>query len=341
MRCAILRNFTNYFLGYCVVLCAAISVQNLDASAITCSGGGRLGDKLTVFIKTFYYAEKFGLTFLYPSVPYADKFAFSAAKNRQMSYKECRYITQEQLDAPTFKVEPDLLYILRYTAKDGKFVDELHDKKIIYAIKKLLAPRVPVRAFSVPKDCITVAVHVRKGSGTDVPPIADSEEPVRDDKKNPSDKIWPTKFPPDSFYVDQIRKLSEIFNDRPLYIYLFTDDKNPEKLVKKYQSLLQKPSITFNYRKGTHNYSDSMIEDFFALTQFDCLIRPDSGFSRIPEFIGDHAITIYPEHATWQGNRLTVDTIIMKIKKPVCKGIFLDMHKLNESCAPYIIQKKF
>ncbi|HVW99408.1 MAG TPA: hypothetical protein VHA52_03065 [Candidatus Babeliaceae bacterium] len=112
----------------------------------------------------------------------------------------------------------------------------------------------------------------------------------------------PLKFPPTQFYIDQIAMLSKFLDNRPLYIHLFTDDKNPQKLLQLLQQHVDLPNITYGY-----NNSGSLIHDCYHMAQFDCLIKSTSTFSSIAQLIGDHMITIIPTESFWDSNILVIN----------------------------------
>ena len=79
-----------------------------------------------------------------------------------------------------------------------------------------------------------VAVHVRRGGGFDFANIK---------------ALFPLKFPPDSYYIEQISRLAYIYHDKKICICILTDDPNPNEIVKHYQETLQNPRLLFICRK--------------------------------------------------------------------------------------------
>lgn len=124
---------------------------------------------------------------------------------------------------------------------------------------------------------------------------------------------WQTKFPPDQFYVDQIRKLSDELQGKPFFVIICTDDKNPEELVQKIKQMVNRPVLIFEYR----NYRDlpfkeQINRDLYLLSHCDVLIRSQSYFSRIAELMGNHKLVIYPLNSRWEGNKLIMDEVVIK-----------------------------
>ena len=204
-------------------------------------------------------------------------------------------------------------------------------------LKNMLQPKDKIEKLTLPKDKITVAVHLRKGGGFDpelksaqyyntseyeteyeeinisknntsnIKRIVESTTKIDDrilalTKKSFSDQCWPEKFPPEQYYVEQIKKLSNLFNNKPIYIHIFTDDKNPNKLKKQIKKSVNLPNVEFTYNKQNKN----ILQDYSAMTQFDCLIRSMSGFAYLSQLLGNHKIIIYPIHLTWINSDLLI-----------------------------------
>ena len=104
---------------------------------------------------------------------------------------------------------------------------------------------------------------------------------------------FPLKFPPHSFFIEQVINLSTMFNDAPLYVHLFTDDPQPLKLLNRYKTLINKPNIIYGCQEY-NNHDQEALQDLFALTQFDCLISGESNFSILASKISDYRVIIYP-----------------------------------------------
>ena len=135
-------------------------------------------------------------------------------------------------------------------------------------------------------------------------------------KREPyADKIWPMKFPPDSYYIDQIKKLSLLFDDMPMYVYIFTDHPHPIQILNRYKSAIGKPNILYDCQKNSVPDAN-LFQDFFAMTQYDCLIRGGSNFSQMVHLIGNFKIIIYLKDAKWHGNNMVLDVGIVDNRVP-------------------------
>src|SRR5262249_19702632 len=124
---------------------------------------------------------------------------FSAMENRQGSPKS-KLLCVIGVLSPFFE-----------TWEDEKFEDEAFKAKL----QQLIKPIHPIPALPLPKECVTVAIHVRTGVGYDWQLNIDN---------------MPTKFPADSFYLNGLKAISKHFYDRSLYVQIFSDDPNPPSI---------------------------------------------------------------------------------------------------------------
>ena len=126
-----------------------------------------------------------------------------------------------------------------------------------------------------------------------------------------ADKKFPLKFPPEQYYVDQIKRISKLFDDVPLFVYIFTDDSSPLGLVEKIKKAVNKNNITFACRNRGNVHYAHVVEDFYNMSRFDCLIRSGSHFAIAAQLLGSHKIIIYPKHWQWVGKKLVIDEVFI------------------------------
>lgn len=128
---------------------------------------------------------------------------------------------------------------------------------------------------------------------------------------------WQTKFPPIQYYIDQLNFLMERLKNKPLYIQIFTDDKDPVALINIIQNKVQNTNITIHYEDNrSKSHATRIIEDLFNMARFDILIRSQSYFARAAELIGNFKIVMYPLHSYWDQKRsekkLIMDIVVIK-----------------------------
>ena len=301
----------------------------------------RFGDYIALYSAAKFLSEKYGIQLLYKRFPFShllvmdlcekkyDKGLLNQFKKVFPIQTEKDFIKQSNPKRPSLynicRVGFGFETVCSYAETNADFCNTL--RKMIASIK-------PLGKFWLPQDRITVAVHVRKGGGYDRPlsSIQQFDGHLNSVEYTQTlvgcrphcayiDQKFPLKFPPDQYYIDQIKKLSEMLGDAPLYVYLFTDDPNPIAILEEYEWIIGKPNILFDCQKEENRHDLNVIEDFFAMTKFDCLIRPQSNFSRGAQLIGKYKIVIHPKKAAWVDGKL----IINMVKIVICQedGTFI------------------
>lgn len=289
------------------------SIKRQPGCAVTYDmSGGRLGDCLLAYLHAKWISYLYDIPLLYKDFPYSNQLMLSSIDQRYgTSYtfqNEVQLYNGKPYDSnfldnkarstlyvvPYFGeslIELEFFHFLRSYYFPVDWNDPNFRAEIIQAIQ-------PKDWRAIPKlqltDRTTVAVHVRTGKGFDSPN---------------SNQHLPFKFPPHSYFIDQIRRITEIFKDQPLYIYLFTDDPNPKGIADTYISSLNNPNLQFIYRKSGNHHAMNVLQDMFGLAQCDCLIRGDSNFSIIPSLIKKFRVMIAPAHHVWEGDQLKIDQV--------------------------------
>ena len=257
---------------------------------------GRFGDNLLSYMHAKWISFKYGIPLLYKPFKYSDslelhKQEYLYTKESDNNYKKKVRLTRESLLNPS---EDSVLYIVPYFPEsdweqkntksftNGKWpyiqVD-WNNTLFIEQLRLLIKPTNPIPQLQLPSNRTTVALHMRKG-GTH-----DSKDVLA---------AFPLKFLTEEFYAEQLKKIYSLLGEKPLYVYLFTDDLKPARLAHNLQQRCKGLNIIFDYNRGENSDKVHVIEDFFALGQFDCLIRSESNYSFIMGKIVDYKIEIYP-----------------------------------------------
>ncbi len=217
-------------------------------------------------------------------------------------------------------------------------------------IRAAFTPLTSIEPVAKPPAVITVALHVRKGGGFDKPlastqeyatddipikgvylrknnprgshidifPIQWPAGPIYIDavrkyiskKNNFSDYLWPIKFPPDQYYIDQLKELSSMLPGKNLLVYLFTDDPNPEAIMERYSNQLKDhPRIIFSYRQKGNHHTKNILQDLFAIAQCDCLISASSSFATAAQLLGNHQILMFPVYAIAMPDKIIINIV--------------------------------
>ena len=308
------------FLGTFIILIFGSSsflAENNFNKAVTYElSPGRFGDNLLSYIHAKWISYKYSLPLLYKPFIYSDQLLLHYHEDlytEQHKKKFNQIVTLENENLINAHDNSSILYHVPYFPESkyelrsckgfkGKAWPYLEvdwtDKKFIEYLKIGIVPCKPIALLTLPKNKISVAVHLRKGGNHD-----DSSTIT----------AFPLKFVPDEFYIAQIKQLYTLLKGKPLYVYIFTDDNNPLKIVQKFKNFIQGCDIEFDCRKQGNCDTANVIEDFFALQQFDCLIHSESNFSFIMSKLGNYMISIFPDSFYKKDKQIIYDHINISI----------------------------
>ena len=336
------------------LLISSLLSNMLHASYVTYDfSGGRFGDNLLAYIHARWISYAYKIPLLYKPFEYSDKLQLHL-RHTQFNTVEPksfeRVVNFSGLLGKHNKLPisdtPNTLYIIPYfphcefdIGNRFHFDIDWNDKKFISILHSELASIEPVAPLKLPKDRHLVALHVRTGAGhdkifqlrgLDTEALIKGEKPIKKDSKDFAfrsqrgmpvsikskfaDKTHPLKFASDYYYVNQVKKISELLSDEPMYVHLFTDSSNPEKIAELYSKLTDKPNVIFGHREQGNQHNANVLEDFYALQQFDYLIRSESNFSIVAGFLKDYRITIFPKTFSWIYNYLEIDEVEIQFK---------------------------
>ena len=275
---------------------------------------GRTGDKLMQFTKALWVAYTHHLPFVSSPFKYSDKMLVHHADDSQ-SKKMANTLPKVSVRKDT-DLNPNrrALFQISYYFKHSSWGKPLevttwnglfNNKDFLIFLRKYIAPSFHIPPIEKPKDRIAIAVHLRKGGGIDHPLYSDRINNIKRDAF--ADKIWPIKFPPESYYVKQIKKISELLHNQKLYVHIFTDDQHPDQVVTRLQQKINNPNIMYSYRKIGNFHDNNVLEDLFNMVTFDYLIRGGSNYGQVAHLLGNYKIVIYPKEAYWQGSQMYIN----------------------------------
>lgn len=275
---------------------------------------GRFGDKLMQYTKALWVADQYKMPFIYTPFKYSDQLKMHGQLGNGNQQHEKLIKIHEKRDTNGSDSDKNKIYLISYYFKADNwqkpfFVHTwsqlIDNEPFLEKLREHIAPVSKLSKIDIPEDRISIAVHIRKGSQGDLPLYSD-----RSTRAAYADKLWPYKFPPESYYIEQIKRLSEMLNNAPIYAYIFTDDSDPLKLMNRIKISVKKNNILFNIRaKG--DSVPHVLNDFFGMIQFDVLIRGGSNFSQMVQLVGQFKIIIFPKHAEWDGDTMKLDVGII------------------------------
>lgn len=267
----------------------------------------RFGDCLMTFLHAKWIADRQGKLLLYKPFAYSDKLSLSKA---YFHYGKVRKLYSKEEQLTQFDVtyhRPNCNTILSvpyfpessYEKENGRteqneswkyFNVDWNDKVFRKTVLDDLTPLVPLKKVIPPEHMISVALHMRKGGNFD----------SQVDKEG-----FVMKFLPDSYYIEQLKALHNILGKPLLYVYIFTDDHNPGMIHRKFKSHFSGENIVFHCRRDKNTEKINVLDDFFSLFEFDCLIHSHSNFSLIPSLLHDYLVQITPTDVVIEGGKRT------------------------------------
>lgn len=278
-------------------------LKQTNSNALTYElSGGRLGDNLIAYLHAKWISYKHSIPLVFLPFPYSEAFQCHDEENhtppkhltsRQLISNELQFATMHEQDSTLFCLpySPESAYDYRFSHLHTwlPYIQvDWEDPLFKEQVRKMLTLKEKTQTFSLPQNEISVAVHVRRGGGVDDPKAY---------------LAWPLKFPPDSYYIEQIQRIDEIFCHQPLYVYLFTDDLDPPAIRDRYQAAIDRPNIRFACRESGNGPQVNVLDDFYMMTQFDCLIRSDSNLSIVASKLADYKVMIAPSRPRIQQER--------------------------------------
>ena len=275
-------------------------------SAITWqANGGRLGDDLFSFIRAKWLAYIYNLLLFYPPFPYSDQLMLCEQENIYTQDIPASFSTIKLLPLKTqnytINKNDNTLYVCRWKTIIYPNWSDMH---FMQQLKTAIAPRQKLETISIPDNCISIAVHVRTGGN-----FAEDNQMLKE--------THPLRFTPEKILIAQVKRLIKMLNnEKNIYLHIFTDHPQPQKLIKKFKKQLNNPRITFGYREENNDHDMNVLEDFFSMMEFDCLVRPQSHFSLFAQRLGKSTIAIFPASVQkTDDGRSEIDVIIIQTRK--------------------------
>jgi len=295
----------------------------LGITAVTYTfSGGRFGDNLLAYCHAKWISYKYHIPLLYKPFGYSDQLTM-----HQMELPYCNELEFQFADVITYGLETAIdaesncLYVVPFFPESifnrndydfpFLFFVDWEDPVFKAILNQMISPMVPVQCPALSKERVNVAIHVRKGTGWDIPNYCITPEQLT--------ASHPLRFAPDSFFIEQLKKITRLFPEEKIYVFLFTDHNDPGQLAQKFAKDVNCERMTIDYRASENNEFINVLDDFFALTHFDCLIRADSNFSFMASKLGNYTVQISP----WHGMVINGDTSIDWIQLIVRRQSFI------------------
>lgn len=283
------------------------------------NGKGAVCDSFLTFGHAAWFAYSLKLPLLYQPFPYSDQLQLDRDPTLLSLAPQCnetitldsvsdylqfyqRLNTEGTIDNALIVVPfyPESPYLFEGQLRKPQFSQvNWKDPQFKAQMRRWFSPKEPFPKLDLPQDKVLVALHYRTGEVYD---------------KKDWKLRFPLKAPPDQYYIDALNQLLAI-EKRPLYIYIFTDSLNPQATKQKFEELFPDHRIEFGCRESSRE--NAVLEDFFALEQFECLIRPESHFSMAAEYLFSYRIILSPVRFHWiNEHAIAVDQIQLEFNAP-------------------------
>lgn len=251
---------------------------------------GRLGDHLLTYCIAKLVAHLSGLPLYYSPIKGADELALSKLETYHPPKSRRTILIEEYKDTahlplyfprtgsknritrsiPTKETPIGYVCTLKTAIKNIKGFQDLYrytqkNPAFKAELSRMINPLIPIEPLPLPENMISVAVHVRTGGGFDKPLFMQSDLTEKPKSTHYfADQMYPKRFPPEIYYIEQIATVARLCDYKPLFVHIFTDDKNPAAIVERFKDKLSRLID-----------ADFITETDF-LTQTSSLINPES-----------------------------------------------------------------
>jgi len=251
-------------------------------------GDDRLGDQIILYMTSQAIAKQFGFTYLHRPFDYSDQFLLErdawCPENPESYFDEVVEVSDvtqfgKIKRSITRKSDKQVLYVVKWSMLIALLSRQ--NKAFFRSMRKKMAPNFELQHARLPHNAVTVALHVRTGGGYD------SEEVMA---------TFPNKFPDPVSALPYLNTVVNQAGSKKVYVYVFTDDRDPLSIVQRIEPLLKRPNVVFDCRREGNAHDKNVLEDFFFMMKFDYLIRPSlSMFPRAVGLLGDFKrVFVYP-----------------------------------------------
>lgn len=303
------------FLSFLLVF-SALNADPCRSQVTYRLSGGRFGDNLLAYMHAKWVSYRYGIPLIYHDFPYAKELMLEEYEKKPAASFSKQKVFKQRGGIDTFinGLENRTLYVIPYFPESSYelsidssfpyFKVDWEDSAFIAILKKMIAPKKEMKLPIFPPGRISVALHIRRGPGFD----------GGYDSLTLTKPSFPLKFPSLHFYIDAMERLYTVFQSAPLYVHLFTDDIDPPSLLNHFKREFKDCDILWNCRETNNHWNNNVLEDFFALIEFDCAIHGESNLPLCAGKIADYQIEIMPETFHWEGQEPIIDSVVVQGK---------------------------
>lgn len=294
----------------------------------------RFGNQLLAYFKAQWLVDKYDLPYLHEHFDFDHLLQVNNAHSELKSFLKTHPLAKtiriknfdEVLDFISKKHRRPIIFCVDFNSRDDQaphyhlheWTEMRENKRFIEKMRNLLSPAAPLDIVEIPENMKSIAVHIRKGGGDELPLWSIQyfdEEILREEKQKQydysivqnhfHDTLRPFKTPPEQYYVDQLNKVMEMYPNENFYVHVFTDDPDPVGLIERLKEKVSaRGEIIFNTRQQNNSHDSNVVEDLLSMMNFNVLIRTLSSYSVFSHVLGKHELVIYPKQYEWIGRCL-------------------------------------
>ncbi len=268
---------------------------------------GRFGDKLISYMHAKWIAYKYDIQLLYKPFKYSDKLKMHELETQYLPFIQNNRRLFNNLQRGIVHngvIKSDIsLHIVPYFPDfshedfENSLDADWEDPGFKNELKMSISPTYAFLPPQIPEKHLSIALHVRRGGGADAPMMCLRE---------------PLKAPPTSYYIEQLEYLYNKYPDEIFYIYLFTDDPNPQKLADEIEDAFI--DFKIHCRTSINRHNLNVLDDFFSMTYFQILIRPESNFSYSAARLADLRLEIAPKEFVIEDGEVSITRVEIREK---------------------------
>ncbi len=319
-----------FLFAFFIVFCFQLQAHCQRSGIVYRLSGGRFGDNLLAVAHGKWVSYRLGIPLVYTAFPYSDQLMLSVDPSTihrehftcsqvypidrgsdflRLTQAQSAYLKEPMMIVLPFYPDPEEAEGIRTFDPVELMFSGLYiqvgwnDPHFLRELRSLISPRNPVPQMQLPTDRVTVAIHIRTGAGGDEPSWGQFTS------------NWPLKGAPFSYYVDALKALYEEVN-QPLYAFIFTDSPNPFELQQAFERHFSDFDIVFDSRAKGNEHDKNVIEDFFAMKQFHCLVRGKSNYGYIASKIFPYDVVVSPLTYGYNAqNQVVIDRLVVQVNR--------------------------
>lgn len=288
---------------------------------------GLTGDHITGYIESRWIAYHKKIDFYYRQFKFSDQLNMHDMHKKFEDYKDAKKVIGVVDDANEVDVNADnTIYIMNLFPENNDV--DWENYEFMKMMQKEISPKNPLPSLPIPEGHLPIALHIRRGTSYEFPIFQEGatsnliRKPEEYDipEHNFHDKYMPHKMLPDRWYTEMLRYVRNLYPEQPFYVYIFTDDPKPHVFADIFTKALNDPLMVFDYNKyeidyGAKHYLHNVLEDFFAMMQFDVVIRAQSWFSEMACRLARPKLEISVGEHRWEGRKLVITENIIWTRK--------------------------